>query len=126
MSVRNICAAIAAFSLLAAMGRRAETWEVVMIFGGCVGMLVNSVLGFFVMFGRLVPAYLALVAEVYEKLGRLAEGLSVVSDAFVAGQQSGQHYREDELYRLRGALTLRAEARPGRGASSAAEDYAES
>jgi predicted ATPase len=60
----------------------------------------------------LVPAFLALVAEVLEKLGRLAEGLSVVSEAFVAGQRSGQHYWEAELYRLRGALTLRAEARP--------------
>jgi predicted ATPase len=74
----------------------------------------------------LVPAFLALVAEVLEKLGRLAEGLSVVSEAFVAGQQSGQHYWEAELYRLRGALTLRAEARPGRGASTAAADDAES
>ena len=60
----------------------------------------------------LAPAFLALVAGVNEKLGRLAEGLSVVSEAFVAGQRSGQHYWEAELYRLRGALTLRAEARP--------------
>jgi predicted ATPase len=66
----------------------------------------------------LVPAYLALVAEVHEKLGRRAEGLSVVSEAFVAGQQSGQHYWEAELHRLRGALTLRAEARPERGTES--------
>ncbi|HEV8150541.1 MAG TPA: hypothetical protein VGP61_10195, partial [Gemmatimonadales bacterium] len=53
----------------------------------------------------LVPAYLALVAEVLEKLDRVAEGLSAVSEAFVAGQQSGQHYWEAELYRLRGLLT---------------------
>jgi predicted ATPase len=66
----------------------------------------------------LVPAFLALVAEVHEKLGRLAEGLSAVSEAFVAGQQSGQHYWEAELYRLRGALMLRAEARPGRDTDS--------
>jgi len=52
----------------------------------------------------LAPAFLALVAGVHEKLGRLAEGLSVVSEAFVAGQRSGQHYWEAELYRLRGAL----------------------
>jgi predicted ATPase len=60
----------------------------------------------------LVPAFLALVAEVHAKLGRLAESLSVVSEAFVAGQRSGQHYWEAELHRLRGALTLRAEGRP--------------
>jgi predicted ATPase len=56
----------------------------------------------------LAPAFLALVAGVHEKLGRLSEGLSVVSEAFVAGQRSGQHYWEAELHRLRGALTLRA------------------
>jgi len=59
----------------------------------------------------LVPAFLAMVAEVYEKLGRRAEGLSTVSEALAAGQQSGQHYWEAELHRLRGALTLRAEGR---------------
>ena len=53
----------------------------------------------------LVPAFLAMVAEVYGKLGRRAEGLSAVSEALVAGQQSGQHYWEAELHRLRGALT---------------------
>ena len=58
----------------------------------------------------LVPAYLALVAEVYEKLGLAAEGLSAVSEAIIAGQQSGQHYWEAEPHRLRGALTLRAAA----------------
>jgi len=69
----------------------------------------------------LVPAFLALVAEVHEKLGRLAEGLSVLSEAFVAGQRSGQHYWEAELYRLRGALT-----RPSAAAGTAAADDAES
>ena len=60
----------------------------------------------------LVPAFLAMVAEVHEKLGRLAEGLSIVSEALVAGQRSGQHYWEAELHRLRGALTLRAGGTP--------------
>ena len=69
----------------------------------------------------LVPAFLAMVAEVLEKLGRLDEGLSVVSEAFVAGQQSGQHYWEAELHRLRGALTQRS-----RVAGAAAADDAES
>jgi predicted ATPase len=56
----------------------------------------------------LAPAFLAMVAEVHEKLGRLAESLSIVSEAIAAGQRSGQHYWEGELHRLRGALTLRA------------------
>ena len=60
----------------------------------------------------LAPAFLAMVAEVHEKLGRLAESLSIVSEALVAGQRSGQHYWEGELHRLRGALTLRAGGSP--------------
>ena len=70
----------------------------------------------------LVPAFLALVAEVHEKLGRLAEGRSAVSEAVAAGQRSGQHYWEAELYRLRGALT-RPSAVAG---TAAAADDAES
>ena len=69
----------------------------------------------------LVPAFLAMEAEVLERLGRLDEGLSVVSEAFEAGQQSGQHYWEAELHRLRGALTQRSA-----GAGTAAADDAES
>jgi predicted ATPase len=69
----------------------------------------------------LVPAFLALVAEVHEKLGRLAEGRSAVSEAVVAGQRSGQHYWEAELYRLRGALT-----QPSAVAGTAVADDAES
>ncbi len=58
----------------------------------------------------LTPAFLALVAEVHGKLGQPAEGLSTVTEALVAGHHSGQHYWEAELYRLRGALMLQAEA----------------
>ena len=32
--------------------------EIVVVFGGCVGMIVNSVLGFYVVFARVLPAYL--------------------------------------------------------------------
>jgi predicted ATPase len=64
----------------------------------------------------LVPAFLALVAEVYQKLGRPAEGLSVVAEALTVAQQSEQHYWEAELHRLTGELTLQAEASPGRDA----------
>jgi len=64
----------------------------------------------------LVPAFLALVAEVHQKLGRPAEGLSAVTEALTVAQQSGQHYWEAELHRLTGVLMLQAEARPGRDA----------
>ena len=58
----------------------------------------------------LVPAALALVAEVLRKLARPAEGLSAVTEALMVAQQSGQHYWEAELHRLAGVLTLEAGA----------------
>jgi predicted ATPase/DNA-binding winged helix-turn-helix (wHTH) protein len=56
----------------------------------------------------LVPAFLGLVAEVHVRLGQRDEGLAAVSEAFAAAQQTGQHYWEAELHRLRGALSLQA------------------
>jgi DNA-binding winged helix-turn-helix (wHTH) protein/predicted ATPase len=61
----------------------------------------------------LVPAFLALVAEVHQKLGRPAEGLSAVTEALTVVRQSGQHYWEAELHRLIGVLTLQVEASRG-------------
>src|SRR6266849_2704562 len=63
----------------------------------------------------LVPPFLALVAEVHQKLGRPAEGLSAVTEALAVARQSGQHYWEAELHRLTGVLTLQAEAPPATG-----------
>jgi predicted ATPase len=59
----------------------------------------------------LLPAALALVAQVHQKLGRPAEGLSAVAEALTAAQQSGQHYWEAELHRLAGVLKLQASPR---------------
>jgi DNA-binding winged helix-turn-helix (wHTH) protein/predicted ATPase len=64
----------------------------------------------------LVPAFLALMAEVYQKLGRPAEGLSAVTEALMVARQSGQHFWEAELHRLTGVLTVQTEASRGRGA----------
>jgi DNA-binding winged helix-turn-helix (wHTH) protein/predicted ATPase len=71
----------------------------------------------------LVPAFLALVAEVHQKLGRPAEGLSALTEALTVAQQSGQHYWEAELHRLMGVLTLQSEAGPGRDAGSRGAGY---
>lgn len=71
----------------------------------------------------LVPAFLALVAEVYQKLGRPAEGLSAVTEALAAVQRSGQHYMEAELHRLTGVLALQAAASPGRDAADAESHF---
>ena len=55
----------------------------------------------------LVPTFLASMAEVYEKLGRTADGLAMVSEALAVAEPSGEHYWTAELHRLKGALTLR-------------------
>jgi hypothetical protein len=45
-------------TMLDCLAHRAPTWELVVIFGGCVGMMINSLLGFHVVFARVLPAYL--------------------------------------------------------------------
>jgi hypothetical protein len=45
-------------TLLDAMARGAPAWEVALIFGGCAGMIVDSVLGGYVVFARVLPAAL--------------------------------------------------------------------
>jgi predicted ATPase len=71
----------------------------------------------------LVPAFMGVVAELHQALGRPAEALSTVREALAVAQQSGQHYWESELYRLTGVLTLQATASPGREAASTAESH---
>jgi predicted ATPase len=50
--------------------------------------------------------YLALLAEAYGKVGPLEEGLSVLAEALVIVDKTGERYYEAELYRLKGQLTL--------------------
>jgi len=45
-------------TLLDGLARQVPTWEIVVIFGGCVGMIINSILGFHVVFAKVLPAYL--------------------------------------------------------------------
>jgi predicted ATPase/DNA-binding winged helix-turn-helix (wHTH) protein len=71
----------------------------------------------------LVPAALAMVAEVHQTLGRPAEGLSAVTEALLTAQQAGRHYWQAELHRLTGVLTLRAGASPGRDAGDAESHF---
>ena len=58
----------------------------------------------------LVPAFLVLVAEVCQTLGRPAEGLSAVTEGLAVARRSGRHYWEAELHRLAGVLTLESAA----------------
>jgi predicted ATPase len=61
------------------------------------------------------PYFLALLAEGYRKEGQAEEGLSVLDEALVAVQSTGERWWEAELYRLKGELVL----------ARSSEDYAE-
>jgi DNA-binding winged helix-turn-helix (wHTH) protein/predicted ATPase len=56
-----------------------------------------------------IPAFLALMAAVCEKIRRPADGLSVVREALALAEASHQHYWTAELYRLEGALTVQVD-----------------
>jgi predicted ATPase len=56
------------------------------------------------------PAFLALVAEVCEKINQPGEGLSAVAEALAAAEHTGQRYWDAELHRLKGMLTLQSDA----------------
>ena len=46
-------------TLLDGLTHQVPLWEQVVVYGGCVGILVDIVLGFHVVFGTMVPAWLA-------------------------------------------------------------------
>jgi predicted ATPase len=52
------------------------------------------------------PHFLALLAEVYVRGGQIEEGLTVINQALMVVQETGECYYEAELYRLKGELTL--------------------
>ena len=52
------------------------------------------------------PWFLAMMAEAYGKGRQTEEGLTVLAEALAAVDNSGERWREAELYRLKGELTL--------------------
>jgi predicted ATPase len=54
----------------------------------------------------LSVVWLRLLAEAYGKIGQREEGLTVLVEAFRAVDDTGEHFYEAELYRLKGALLL--------------------
>jgi predicted ATPase len=55
---------------------------------------------------------LALLAEVYGKVGQIEKGLTVLDEALDEVNKTGERVSEAELYRLKGELTLQSEV-PG-------------
>jgi hypothetical protein len=45
-------------TLLDGLAKQVPAWEIIVVYGGCVGILVDSLLGFYVLFGKVLPAYL--------------------------------------------------------------------
>jgi len=56
------------------------------------------------------PYNLALLVEGYRKVGRVEEGLTLLNEALIAVDTTGERMWEAELYRLKGELTLQAKA----------------
>jgi predicted ATPase/DNA-binding winged helix-turn-helix (wHTH) protein len=55
------------------------------------------------------PTFLGILAGVYDQLGRSDEAMAAVNEAFSLGEQTGLHYWDAELQRLKGTLLLHAE-----------------
>jgi DNA-binding winged helix-turn-helix (wHTH) protein/predicted ATPase len=53
-----------------------------------------------------LPTFLGLVAEAYGTAGRPADGEPIVAEALAMADESGAHYWDAELERLRGTLVL--------------------
>ncbi|MBI3801970.1 MAG: AAA family ATPase [Deltaproteobacteria bacterium] len=54
------------------------------------------------------PYALGLLAEAYGKEGQAEEGLTVLAEALVTAERTGQRWHEAELYRLKGELSLQS------------------
>jgi predicted ATPase len=52
------------------------------------------------------PSFLALLAEVYGKVGRPAEGLTVVDEGLTVVEKTGESFYQAGLYQLKGDLLL--------------------
>jgi len=57
------------------------------------------------------PSYLALLAEMYGRVGRPKDGLVVLDECLAEEQCTGGRFFEAELYRLKGELLLNAECK---------------
>ena len=53
------------------------------------------------------PYFLALLCEVYEKIGEIRQGLSVLDIMSAAIERTGERFYEPEFYRLKGELLLK-------------------
>ena len=53
-----------------------------------------------------LPYYLALLAQVYERVGHAEEGLAAIDEARAVARTHNEHWWDAELHRLRGEFLL--------------------
>jgi predicted ATPase len=61
-----------------------------------------------------LPAYLAMLAEAYGKVGEAEQGLAALVDALAQVEKTGERYYEAELHRLKGELLMAQEGHKGK------------
>jgi predicted ATPase len=57
--------------------------------------------------------YLSLLAQVCGRAGQIEEGLGLLQEALTSAEASGEHWKDADLYRLRGELLAASGAPPG-------------
>jgi adenylate cyclase len=76
-----------------------------------IARLRDSIAAFTASGARIrLPYYLSLLARVYGKAGRPADGLAVIDEALAAARGQHEHWWDAELHRLRGDLLLMRDA----------------
>jgi hypothetical protein len=82
--------------------QRQKTFEVLL------AMLLEEGIATFQATGArlLMPWFLGLRAEAYGKIGQLEAGLTVVADALLSAKETGEHFYDAELQRLKGEFLL--------------------
>jgi class 3 adenylate cyclase/predicted ATPase len=67
------------------------------------------------------PHFLALLAEAYEEMGQIDEGLNTLVEAIAAANKTEERLYEAELYRLKGQLTLQRKVHEPKSKAEEAE-----
>jgi predicted ATPase len=101
------------FPVRAAFGSVYLGWAMVERGAGQAGIarIEEGIAAFQATGGQLLKAWwLGIRAEAYGKLGRIEEGLTVLAEALRAVEDTGEHFYEAELQRLKGAFLLQLSA----------------
>ncbi len=71
----------------------------------------------------MVPYWLFMLAEAYEKKGQIEEGLRLVAEALTLTDKQDERWWEAELSRIKGELILRRKGHRGRTLFSSGPEH---